>query len=136
MGNRKIYLNFRNCQSYQVANEEVQSSVVEDFCCSSYEEANTKIIYHACNFTVVIRASDTDILVIMIGNMAQMKNSHSNIWMLNGTGNNERYINVTKLYCELGQLLAKSLIGFHAFTGCDFNPAFVLIKEKRDLILC
>lgn len=87
MGNRKIYLNFRNCQSYQVANEEVQSSVVEDFCCSSYEEADTKIIYHACNFTeqstVVIRASDTDILIIMIGNMAQMKNSHSNIHQWN-----------------------------------------------------
>lgn len=139
LGNRQIYLNFRNCQLYQVVDDTIQSSVVEDLCCTSHEEADTKIIYHACNIAeqsnIVIRASDTDILIIMIGNMAQLKNSHSNIWMLNGTGNNERYIDITKIYRELGELLAKSLIGFHAFTGCDFNPAFFNKGKKRPFTL-
>ncbi|GFX58425.1 uncharacterized protein TNCV_320071 [Trichonephila clavipes] len=135
IGNRKIHINFRNCQSYQVVDEKIQSNINEDLCCTSHEEADTKIIYHACNVTeksnIVIRGSDTDILIIMIGNMKNLKNSNSNIWMLNGTGNNERYIDITKIYTELGELLAKSLIGFHAFTGCDFNPAFFNKGKKR-----
>ncbi|GFW70277.1 hypothetical protein TNCV_5131031 [Trichonephila clavipes] len=135
IGNRKIHINFRNCQSYQVVDEKIQSNINEDLCCTSHEEADTKIIYHACNVAeksnIVIRGSDTDILIIMIGNMKNLKNSNSNIWMLNGTGNNERYIDITKIYTELGELLAKSLIGFHAFTGCDFNPAFFNKGKKR-----
>ncbi|GFU18338.1 hypothetical protein TNCV_1980251 [Trichonephila clavipes] len=94
IGNRKIHINFRNCQSYQVVDEKIQSNINEDLCCTSHEEADTKIIYHACNVAeksnIVIRGSDTDILIIMIGNMKNLKNSNSNIWMLNGTGNNER----------------------------------------------
>ncbi|GFY36058.1 uncharacterized protein TNCV_4844301 [Trichonephila clavipes] len=94
IGNRKIHMNFRNCQSYQVVDEKIQSNINEDLCCTSHEEADTKIIYHACNVAeksnIVIRGFDTDILIIMIGNMKNLKNSNSNIWMLNGTGNNER----------------------------------------------
>ena len=63
--------------------------------------------------------------------MKQLQNSKSHIWMLNGTGNNKRYIDVTKIHDELGELLAKSLIGFHAFTGW-----LSLMKERKDLLLC
>ncbi|GFX31550.1 uncharacterized protein TNCV_687981 [Trichonephila clavipes] len=70
IGNRKIHINFRNCQSYQVVDEKIQSNINEDLCCTSHEEADTKIIYHACNVVeksnIVIRGSDTDILIIMI----------------------------------------------------------------------
>ncbi|XP_056641528.1 uncharacterized protein LOC130448266 [Diorhabda sublineata] len=139
LGNRQIYLNFRNCQLYQVVDDTVESSVVEDLCCTSHEEADTKIIYHASYIAeqtnIVIRASDTDILILMIGNMSHLKNPHSNIWMLSGTGNNERYIDIKKIYRELGELLAKSLIGFHAFTGCDFNPAFFNKGKRRPFTL-
>ncbi|KAJ0182027.1 hypothetical protein K1T71_002749 [Dendrolimus kikuchii] len=55
--------------------------------------------------------------------------------MFNGTGNNEKYIDITKIYRELGELLAESLIGFHAFTGCDFNPAFFNKGKKRPFTL-
>ena len=67
--------------------------------------------------------------------MKQLQNSKSHIWMLNGTGNNKRYIDVTKIHDELGELLAKSLIGFHAFTGCDFNPAFFNKGKKGPFTL-
>lgn len=73
---------------------------------------------------IVIRGSDTDIYIIMLGNMVHLKNQSSHIWMLTGTGNNERFIDITKLYEQECELLTKSSIGFHAFTGCDFNPAF------------
>ncbi|KAJ8950867.1 hypothetical protein NQ318_011163 [Aromia moschata] len=46
-------------------------------------------------------------------------------------GNNERFIDITKIYEELGELLTKSLSGFHAFTGSDFNPAFFNKGKKR-----
>ncbi|CAG9834603.1 unnamed protein product [Diabrotica balteata] len=139
LGNRQIFINFRTCQSYQIVDDKIQSSVVESLCCTSHEEADTKIVYHACNITeqsnIVIRASDTDILIIMIGNMTRLQNANSNVWMLNGTGNKERYIHITKIYKELGELLAKSLIGFHAFTGCDFNPAFFNKGKRRPFTL-
>ncbi|GBP62840.1 hypothetical protein EVAR_44695_1 [Eumeta japonica] len=52
---------------------------------------------------------------------------------LNGTGNNQRYINLTKVYEHLGPSLSRSLPGFHALTGCDFNPAFFKRGKKRPL---
>lgn len=33
-------------------------------------------------------------------------------------------MDLTKIHVELGQLICQSLPGFHAITGCDFNPAF------------
>ncbi|KAJ8935272.1 hypothetical protein NQ318_023158 [Aromia moschata] len=67
----------------------------------------------------------------MLANMTKLKNGSSHIWMLTGTGNNERFIDITKIYEELGELLTKSLSGFHAFTGSDFNPAFFNKGKKR-----
>ncbi|XP_049303200.1 uncharacterized protein LOC125776214 [Bactrocera dorsalis] len=71
----------------------------------------------------------------MLGNMVHLKNRLSHIWMLTGTGNHERFIDLTKIYELYGELLTKSLIGFHAFTGCDFNPAFFNKGKKRPFTL-
>lgn len=74
LSNRLIHLIFRNYQSYQIVNDNVQSNVVEDVSCTSHEEAGAEIIYHACKISeqlnIAIRASDTNILIIMIGNIA------------------------------------------------------------------
>ena len=45
----------------------------------------------------------------------------------------ERFSDVAQIYEQLGELLAESLIGYHAFTGFDFNPAF-FNKEKKKTI--
>ncbi|XP_052744418.1 uncharacterized protein LOC128199343 [Bicyclus anynana] len=58
----------------------------------------------------------------MLGNMHHLK-SDSVVWMLTGTGNNLRYVDLTKIHAELELLTCQSLPGFHAITGCDFNPA-------------
>ncbi|XP_046481745.2 uncharacterized protein [Neodiprion pinetum] len=93
IGNKLIHLNFKNCYSYRSNDGKVESSIVEDLCCKSHEEADSKIIFHACSIidqsNIVIRGSDTDILIIMLGNMVNLKNPSSHIWMLTGTGNNE-----------------------------------------------
>ncbi|CAH2102426.1 unnamed protein product [Euphydryas editha] len=139
IGNKLIHLSFKNCYSYRFNNGIVESSIVEDLCCKSHEEADSRIIFQACSIidqsNIVIRCSDTDILIIMLGNMVNLKNLSSHIWMLTGTGNKERFIDVSKLYIQLGPLLAKSLIGFHAFTGCDFNPAFFNRGRKKPFTL-
>lgn len=56
-----------------------------------------------------------------------MTNIQSNlkIHILLGIGNAQRYVNVDKLYATLDPNLCASLPGFHASTGCDFNPAFI-----------
>ena len=105
-----------------------------DLSCPEHEEADTKIIFHVARLqddgNVLIRCSDTDVLIILLGNM-EFFNTESTIWMHVGVGNNQRYINVTKLYETLGKDLCVSLPAFHAFTGCDFNPAFFHKGKKR-----
>lgn len=138
LGNKLVHLSFRNCYSYSAHNNKVESSITEDLCRELHEEADSKIIYHACSIAdqsnIVIRGSDTDIMIIMLGNILQLKNTSSHIWMLAGTGNNERFIDITKIYEQFGELLSKSLAGFHVFTGCDYNPAF-FNKGKKTLHL-
>jgi len=46
-----------------------------------------------------------------------------------------RIIDVSALYEELGDLFCKSLAGFHALTGCDFNPALFRKGKQRPLQL-
>ncbi|XP_054737911.1 uncharacterized protein LOC129244318 [Anastrepha obliqua] len=101
-------------------------SINEELSCPEHEEADTKIIFHICNYNfeanIVIRTVDTDIAAIMLAHLHRLKND-STIWMLTGTGNNVRYVNLTKIHAQLGESICRSLPGFHAITGCDYNPA-------------
>uniref|UniRef100_A0A2H1VK22 SFRICE_026934 n=1 Tax=Spodoptera frugiperda TaxID=7108 RepID=A0A2H1VK22_SPOFR len=60
-------------------------------------------------------------------------NKDSNIWIFTGTGNKQRYIDLTKFYEYLGPSLCRSLPGFHTLTGCgsDYNPAFFKKGKQR-----
>ncbi|GFY73275.1 uncharacterized protein TNIN_228651 [Trichonephila inaurata madagascariensis] len=90
------------------------------------------MVYHACNINypaeIVIRSIDTDIAAIMLGNMHPLKND-SVAWMLTGTGNNLRYVDLTKMHAEMGQLICHSLPEYHAITGCDI---IVRSSEKEN----
>ncbi|XP_044759061.1 uncharacterized protein LOC123316862 isoform X2 [Coccinella septempunctata] len=48
-----------------------------------------------------------------------------------GTGNNQTFIDVNKLFVSLGTNLCCALPGYHAFTGCDFNSAFYRKGKKK-----
>lgn len=128
IGNKTIYINSKQCHSFVVdASNNIVTRVVEELSCPEHEEADTKIVYHACSISnrvnIVIRSVDTDIAAIMLGHMHHIQND-SLIWMLIGTGNNLRYVDLMKIYVKLGKSFCKSLPGFHAITGCDYNPAF------------
>ncbi|KAF0748896.1 Uncharacterized protein FWK35_00021465 [Aphis craccivora] len=97
----------------------------------NHEEADTKIIYHLYQISkepekqVVIRCNDTDVLIIILGNMNKFINA-VNIWLEVGliSTNNLRYIDVSKLFSSFGIELSTTLLAFHALTGCDFTPVF------------
>ena len=128
IGNKIIHINFNKCHSFTVneANQ-VMTSIIEELSCPKHEEADTKIIYHVCEIdygaNIVIRTADTDVAAIMLGHMHRL-NDQSHVWMLTGTGNNLRYVDLTKIHAKLGESICKSLPGLHAITGCDYNPAF------------
>lgn len=128
IGNKIIHINSKQCHSFVVdASNNIVTRIVEELSCPEHEEADTKIVYHACSISnqvnIVIRSVDTDIAAIMLGHMYHLQNN-SHIWMLIGTGNNLRYVDLTKIYVKLGESLCRSLPGFHAITGCDYNPVF------------
>ncbi|KAK4318061.1 hypothetical protein Pmani_010908 [Petrolisthes manimaculis] len=100
---------------------------------ANHEEADTLIAFHLENITynaVIIRASDTDVLVILIGFLGKInlkERTRSTIIMDCGSGNSRRYINVTNIVNVLEERqpgLSRALLGYHAFTGCDFTSSF------------
>lgn len=60
----------------------------------------------------------------------QFMNENVKGWLKVGVGINERYINVSKRHESLGPDLSRALPAFHAFTGCDFNPAYFKKGKK------
>ena len=127
IGNKNIYLSFNKCYSYKVLDNKVIKTIEESLSCEEHEEADSRIIYHICQIDfeaeIVIRCSDSDILIILLGNMDHL-NSSLKLWINMGVGNHQRYINVNDAYRILGDSLSKALPCFHALTGCDYTPAF------------
>lgn len=97
-----------------------------------------KIVFHVCKLDfdahVTMRCSDTDIFIIMLGNMHAIHDDLK-ITMHIGSGNSQRFINSTKLYEKLGTDLCSVLPGFHALTGCDCNPTFYRKGKNKPLQL-
>ena len=59
-----------------------------------------KIIYHIsnidCESNVVVRCSDTNILIILLGNISRIKKDVK-VWIHVGVANAQRFLNVTDL---------------------------------------
>lgn len=134
IGTKIVYINYDFCYKYQVKDGKVERTIENNLSCADHEEADTKIVYHICSIdydaNILIRSSDTDVLTIMLGNMEHLKHSQT-VWMNVGVANAQRFVNVSELYKKLGCTLCNSLPGFHALTGCDYNPAFFRKGKKK-----
>lgn len=135
IGNTIVNLNYKQCHTYSVYNNSVIVNVDVNLLCHHHEEADTKIIYHTCQMNedvsdVLIKTCDTDILILMLENMDHLRNNNLKIYMEYGTNNFKKWINISELYTKLGPSLCQSLPGFHALTGCDFNPSFLRRGKK------
>ena len=111
--NKQVF-NFRQCHSFIV--RKVVSEIEENVTCPQHVKTDTKIVYHICNINgranFVIRCSDTNITANMLGNMHNLESKDSHVWILTGTGNKLRCLEVTKIYELLGSSLCQSLPGF------------------------
>ena len=94
----------------------------------THEEADTFIAYHVNKIpqgTVVVRSSDTDVVVILTSLAARKPNLA--ILMDYGTSDSRRFIDVSSIACSLQEKkpgICEALIGFHSLTGCDFTSSF------------
>jgi hypothetical protein len=129
IGRKKIFVtNNEKCFSY----EAVRSKIIrknELFLTCYHEEADTKMIFHIFSLdspkSVVIKANDTDVLLIMLANYHKLEFLHK-VWIETGfiSKNTYRFIDVSLLSNHLGIQLCSALTGFHALTGCDYTTAF------------
>ena len=100
----------------------------------SHEEADTRVILHADDCArsglhkVLIRTTDTDVLVLAIGHFHKM--AVTELWIAFGCGKNYRYIAAHDIADFLGPGKARALLAFHAFTGCDTVSFFARRGKK------
>lgn len=114
---------------YQAQQNCIKKSEEVDYTCN-HEEADTRIVFHAHKVTpgsrILIKASDTDVLIIILGNIHKL--SESTIFLATSATKKQSHhldcINCIDLALKLGQKLCKSLPAYHAFTGCDYTAAF------------
>ena len=81
---------------------------------------------------VIVRSSDTDVLVLLIAIIArEVKKGTKKIEQIiidYGLGSNRRYIelsSITESFASESDGLPEAVIGFHAFTGCDYTSSFL-----------
>ena len=122
------------CYHFKVEDNMVHRDTV-DILHNNHEEADTNVCFHALStdnddIDIVIRASDTDIAVILLYHCTKFQ---SRLWMDVGTAakNNRRYINISAICHELGPNLCAALPAFHSFTGSDYTSSFVRRGKVR-----
>ncbi|KAF9421074.1 hypothetical protein HW555_002786 [Spodoptera exigua] len=129
IGGKIIHINFRKCHSFMVnETNKVISSITEELSCPEHEEADTKIVYHACKINyeanIIIRTIDTDVAAIMLGHMHRL-NDESQVWMLTGTGNNLSFICYLYNVENINDVDAARLqIFIDSYTVSDVKEAF------------
>ena len=101
----------------------------------SHEEADTRMLLHVkdpmnCGFTLVmIRTVDTDVVVLAVARFQGLPNIEQ-LWIAFGTGNDFRYIPIHEIASALRHQMAKGVLLFHAFTGCDVTSYFTNRGKK------
>ena len=98
---------------------------------STHEEADTRIVLHAKDAAhrgyrqVNVLCRDTDVLVLLLAHKEELC---EDIWMFSGTSRRKQYIPVHKI--QLPEEKKKSLLAFHAITGCDTTNQFAGIGKQ------
>ena len=136
------------CDLYATSGEEcwhftsnggaVTRQLVSELRCN-HEEADTRMLLHAAHAarngysSVYLRSPDTDVAVIAVSLASQFPNATQLIFRT-GTKQRSRFIDLTAV-AAMYRSTAASLIGLHAFTGCDSCSAFSGKGKKKGLML-
>lgn len=147
IGQKIFYVDYEKCYRYTALENRVIREEIHQLSTLTLE-ADNKLVFHACSIRVedekdndkdkpkakpvriLIEASDTDVLIIMLANMRHLAYEKNEVWMRAGNWATKRYINISDMYKNLGQDLASALPGIHAISGCDYNPATFRIGKK------
>ncbi len=98
---------------------------------SNHEEADTQVILHAANAhasgydSVLVQCMDTDVFLLLIAFLPELS---PEVWMRLGTFKSRRFVAIHKI--EINDNIRKSLLAFHAITGCDTTSQFGSIGKK------
>ena len=129
LGSKILYSNYNNtCYKYTNIDGKMVREIVPQLF-STHEEADSRMFFHLkyviVPSRVVIRTADTDCLVIALG-CRHLFNPSVHVWLEVGVhGNNsQRFIEIDALHQKLGNDVCRSLLGFHALTGCDYTASF------------
>ena len=103
----------------------------------NHPEADTRICLHAKAIddvgnanNIVTRASDTDIVVIMLFHAWKFS---ATLLMDTGTANgkNRRYVNLSVIAVSIGSKMCQALPAYQAFTGTDYTSAIIRKGKVR-----
>ncbi|KAE8739201.1 hypothetical protein FOCC_FOCC015307 [Frankliniella occidentalis] len=100
--------------------------------CAEMEEADGRIVLHLHDMvvhggikTVVVRSSDTDVVVLLISFFPELRDRGlEKVWVSYGVGLKRRYINIHAISASLGDDKSVALRGFHALTVCEMTAFF------------
>jgi len=111
-----------------MANQQV---LLSDVTPCTHEEADTRIFVHVKsavlqgNHSVIIKANDTDVVVIAIHAMKLLKEMGlEKLWISYGQGIHTCWIPIHEVVENIGPAKVSGILFFHAFTGCDVVSAF------------
>ena len=100
----------------------------------THTEADTLLAFHAaeCKGELVVRATDTDVLIILLGMLSkhskeQLPVKYGNIFIDVMAGDSQRFIDVTRIHSALEDShpgITAALAGLHCFAGCDYTGSF------------
>ena len=106
---------------------------------STHREADYRIVLHVIDgiargfLKIIVRANDTDITIILMAFMPVFLQLCPSLQLTiyHGTGNNRVLFNLNHMATNFGKENCRSLLFFHALTGCDYNPSFFGIGKCR-----
>ena len=79
---------------------------------------------------VIVTSEDTDVMLLCL---AFQKDIPCPIYQKCGTQNSTRFVAISKLAWSLGNSIRDSLIGLHAFIGCDTVSGFASRRKLSAL---
>ncbi len=103
---------------------------------AEHEVDDTRLVLHVIHcgafyYSIVVRAKDTDILLLLVHHYPRFNNRC--VWMMSGTANAVRYYSVHTIYRNLPESMSNHLMAFHCSTGCGHINSYVFNQSKHGL---
>ena len=133
LNGKELFVTSRDkCYKIYVRKIEISSGIAPALECTQ-EEAGTRFLLHANHAAVsgyekvVIKSSASDVEVISV---ALQHKIAARIYILSGTKQRMRLIDISEINTKLTQEVCDALLGLHAFTGCNSVSAFLGDRPK------